>query len=306
MKPLIDADVLRYEIGSCGQYVDEDGNLQIRNFEFVARLLDDKVAEICELVWATEEPILFLTVDTATKKQMNRPLLKELRRNPSAERRAELVEITTMKPNFRYEVASVKPYKEPRKASEKPFHYDNLTAYIMASYDVDLAEGLEADDRLAIVSMSGEYEEPIICSRDKDLRQVPCWQFGWSCGKQDAFGPVLVDEVGTLEPHYRVDKIDKLVGTGYSFFCAQLLTGDNVDNIPGLPSVGPAKAWGILEGLTTYEDMLKAVRDAYKSKYEDKWDDYLLEQSRLLWMVREVDENNNPVQFTLPEWLYEG
>ena len=42
MQCLIDADVLVYELAFSGEYVDDDGEKQIREFEFVAGLLDQK------------------------------------------------------------------------------------------------------------------------------------------------------------------------------------------------------------------------------------------------------------------------
>ena len=69
MIPLIDTDILRYEVGAKGQYIDEEtGETVMRNFDYVAGLLDQKIKEICALVWATEEPILFLSCDARTKK----------------------------------------------------------------------------------------------------------------------------------------------------------------------------------------------------------------------------------------------
>ena len=46
MQCLIDADVLVYELGFSGEYYDDDGEKQIREFEFVAELLDQKIKEI--------------------------------------------------------------------------------------------------------------------------------------------------------------------------------------------------------------------------------------------------------------------
>lgn len=257
--------------------------------------------EICALVWATEEPLLFLTVDARTKRIMNRPLKKK---EPTPELKKEM----EYKPNFREKVAVKKPYKGTRK-KDKPYHYDNLTAYILGQYECVTAEGLEADDLLAIYQTKALRDNPdpttIICTRDKDLRMVRGMHFGWACGSQSAFGPEYVDEVGRLNPIIKNDKVVELKGTGMSFFCAQLIVGDTVDNIPGLPRKGPVKALDILSGADTYPDMLKAVRDAYKAVYEDDWDKELLEQARLLWMVCDLDEDGKPVMFELPEWLYE-
>ncbi|AUR96964.1 5'-3' exonuclease [Vibrio phage 1.253.O._10N.286.45.B12] len=324
MKPLIDADVLRYEVGACGSFINDEGETEHRSFDFVANLFDEKVKEICSLVWATEEPLIFLTVDAATKRQMNKPTKKQVSRLESKlegeQCAATIAQIThdidslkeemRYKPNFRQEIAKKKEYKATRK-SEKPYHYDNLTAYIRSNYDVVCAEGMEADDLLAIHQTTAIREDrtptTIICTRDKDLRMVEGMHFGWACGKQAAFGPVRVGRDGAIKPIFdREGKVRELKGTGMAFFCVQLITGDTVDNIPGLPRYGPVKALAILEGLTTYEDMLKAVRDAYKSVYGDMWEEEMLEQARLLWMVTELDDDGQPVLFELPDFLFEG
>lgn len=308
MKPLIDADVLRYEVGACGSFKNDEGEIEHRSFDFVANLFDEKVKEICSLVWATEEPLVFLTVDAATKRQMNKPLKKKLAKAAPSEVKA-IKEEMAYKPNFRQHIAKKKEYKATRK-SEKPYHYDNLTAYIMAEYTCVTAEGMEADDLLAIHQTQAIRDDrtpsTIICTRDKDLRMVEGMHFGWACGKQAAFGPVRVGRDGTLKPIFdREGKMRELKGTGMAFFCAQLIVGDAVDNIPGLPRYGPVKAFNILDGLVTYEDMLKAVRDAYKSVYGDMWQEEMLEQARLLWMVTELHDDGQPVLYELPDFLFE-
>lgn len=303
MTPLIDCDVLRYEIGACGEYYEEkeDGEreLIIRDFEFVRELFDAKIQEIVDLTWSTEAPLLFLTVDARTKAIMNRPLSKRLKEEP------DLAALMEFKPNFRESVAVSKPYKGTRK-QEKPFHYDNLTAYILSNFDCITAEGLEADDLLAIYQtrMNKEGIPTIICTRDKDLRMVPGMHFGWACGLQGAFGPELVSDIGRLIPIYKNEKLKDLKGTGMAFFCKQLITGDTVDNIPGLPRKGPVVALELLGECKTIDEMLIAVRDAYKGVYGESWEEHLLEQGRLLWMVRELD-NGLPVMWEIPEVMYE-
>ncbi|MDB4302036.1 hypothetical protein N9924_00565, partial [bacterium] len=79
MTPLIDADVLRYEIGFSGEYVDDEGRPQVRDFEFVAELLDQKVKEICAEVWSTEPPVLFLTMDHRLHKKCNKQRAKGIK-----------------------------------------------------------------------------------------------------------------------------------------------------------------------------------------------------------------------------------
>lgn len=266
MQCLIDADVLRYEIG----FAAETGwqHAGFPPFDYVAELLDNRIGNINAIASQAvpesmiAEPILYLTGST----------------------------------NFRFDIAKRTPYKQ--RAGNKPWHFKNITAYLKAKYDVRVSEGMEADDLMSIEQTSRPHET-IICTRDKDLRQVPGWHYGWELGNQPQFGPLLVDDVGqiTLSPDRK-----KINGYGGMFFYAQCLTGDPVDTIPGLGNkTGPVKAFEILEGSETLEDAFKRVLEAYRGVYEDRAEEELLEQGRLLWMTRKLDENQKPVMWTLPD-----
>jgi len=271
MIALIDADVIRMEIASVGQTKDDEGNIIMRSWDFVEELIDSKIREICTLTWADEPPKLFLTSCSRTHRILHRK------------------DNVQFEPNFRQAIAVTKPYKGTRK-SDKPLHYDNITAYLINCYDTVVAEGCEADDLLAHhqTRAIAAGRETIICTRDKDLRMVEGNHFGWTCGKQEQYGP------RTVSPD-----------EGYKTFCTQLLTGDTVDNILGLRGVGPAKATVILENAITQEDMLKAVRDAYKSSQGDEWPVHMLEQGQLLWMCTTF-KDGKPVMWEIPDWLLEG
>lgn len=323
MTPLIDADILRYEIGACGEYVDEDGVQQVREFAFVESLLLQRISEISALVWATEPPIFFLTMDARTKKRHNKRTEKVVKKiegvlasTECEEEKAllteelnQLTDSMVYKPNFREAIAEQKAYKGTRK-NPKPHHYDNLTEYLIANFDVVMAEGLEADDLLSVYQWKELQEHDmvpttIICSRDKDLRITPGMHFGWECGRQAQYGPEFVKPFGQLTA-LRDNKgsIKKCNGTGISFFAYQLLIGDTTDNIPGCPKIGPAKAYAALEGCETEEQLLLTVKDMYVKAYGDEWSVHMLEQAQLLWMVRELDEDGQPVMYELPKYLF--
>lgn len=286
MQCLIDSDVLVYEIGFSGQFIDaESGELVIRDFDFVAELLDQRIKEIEGECWATEPSLLFLTNDEKLNKMWNR------------RRKLDGLEPVEYKPNFRIELAKSKPYKGQRK-QEKPFHRDNIRAYMLDKYDCVIANGMEADDMLAIYQTKSPSLSTIICTRDKDLRQVEGMHYGWPCGKQAQFGPARVDSIGEL--HYDAGK-NKLTGTGSKFFYSQLITGDATDNIPGLPRGGPALAFELLDSTTSEADMFQAVAERYRDKFGDDWRGEMLEQARLLWMVRQVDSYGEPVMWEMPD-----
>lgn len=279
--PLIDADVLRYECGAVGEYKDGEGELVVRDFDFVASILDERIRGVCQAVEATAPPILFLTGD--------RKLLGD-----------EYV------PNFREGVAVGKAYKGTRKG-EKPYHYRNLTAYILGKYDTRVANGMEADDLIAIEQYSRrDKRDTIICTRDKDLRMVEGWQYGWECGKQPEFGPIEYDDIGRIDlirreraPGAKNTPPPKIVGGGLAFFFAQLLTGDTVDNIGGLKRMGPVGAYELLGDCRTEDDYREAILRVYREASPDNYMELLEEQSKLLWIVRERDANGELVHY---EW----
>lgn len=250
MKPLIDGDILRYEIGFAAEsgWEGEDPP----PFDRAAELLDQRIANICASVDATEKPLVFLSG----------------------------------KENFRFAIAKRCPYK--KRASKKPYHFSNLTAYLNGCYDIDLSDGEEADDRMAIVQTQSEGST-IICSRDKDLRQVPGWHYGWELGNQPSFGPEYIREPGFLKLS---NDRKKLTGGGSLFFYAQLLMGDPVDTVRGLKAgIGPVTAYNALKDCKTGEDALKVVFAQYKAFYGLTAYSEMLEQGQLLWLVREYDEN---------------
>jgi hypothetical protein len=248
---LVDADMIVYEAAACGQ---DNESGEIYSFEYVAGLIDKRLLEIQYAIGA-ESLRLFLTGDD----------------------------------NFRFDIATVKPYKGNRK-QEKPFHWKNARVY-MESLGAEIAHGMEADDAMAM----SQDENTVICTRDKDLRQVPGWHYGWELGAQPEFALQYVGEIGDIQL-----KGTKLSGTGLKFFYSQIITGDTTDNIPGLPRGGPVLAYKLLANTTTEGEMFKAVREAYRSKYDEDADERLLEQGRLLWMCRGTDEEGRAILWELP------
>lgn len=258
MTPLIDADVLVYEVGFAAESGWQAAGFP--PFDYAADLFNSRVANICAIVEATTPPILFLTGAG----------------------------------NFRTDIAKRTPYKD--RPSNKPFHYKNIKAYIKCKYDYRESVGMEADDLMAIEQTS-RPNETIICTRDKDLRSVPGWHYGWELANQPSFGPLLVDGFGkiTLSPDRK-----KVSGYGDKFFYAQCLMGDRVDSVPGLDKCGPVAAFNTLEATTTSFEAFEAVLGAYKRVYGDNAEAELLEQGRLLHMTRYLNKDGTPVLWEFP------
>jgi len=298
--PLIDADVICYQAGFAAEYKEEDGVdengvvryvTKVRDWDWVQEYIENLIRVICESTWADEEPLLFLTPSERVVNLLNN--------ENSRWERDPVVYV----PNFRESIAVTKPYKGGRPTT-KPFHFDNILSHFLTTYDVQMHEGLEADDLLSIRANDiwKEGGGAVICSRDKDLRITPCMHYGWECGDpskkgyQPAFGPMEIDRFGSI---FMTEK-KELRGGGLKFFYSQLITGDSVDNIPGIPRKGAVAAFSALNELSTEEEMEASVRALYEEKFGPDYEGYLKEQANLLWMIQKLDGSGNPVFFTFP------
>lgn len=194
----------------------------------------------------------------------------------------------TGKDNFRYKVATLKPYKGNR-TQPKPHWYQAIRDYLVAKYNAQIVDGMEADDAISIAATS--KPDAIIVSRDKDLEQVPARLFKYACGKQKEY----FQPVNELTCMYR--------------FLTQVIIGDSTDNYPGLPNHGAVAANKILitygGGQITVSSMLHRTQLAYADVYGDEWPERFLEQATLAWMVRELDQDGKPVLPKLNGEFYE-
>lgn len=161
--------------------------------------------------------------------------------------------------NFRYEIATIAPYKGNRVNSTKPVHLEHARNYMIAAYEAQVSDGEEADDLIAIAATNCDGKA-IIASVDKDFLQVPCTFYN--------FGRKTYTEVDEW--------------SGLKFFYTQLLEGDRADNIKGVQGIGPKKAEKILADATTEQELFDACLETYKDDL-----DALTENGQLLWLRRE-------------------
>lgn len=181
--------------------------------------------------------------------------------------------------NFRFDVASIRPYKGNRK-SEKYFWYEQIRRFLIDEWKAIVVEGMEADDALGIAQLHVLYADPydlaagkytknlgwsIICSVDKDLDNIPGWHYN-----------------ELKQEKYWVSATDAL----HNFYC-QLLVGDAVDNIPGLYGVGKSSTL-CKHVRTQYRelDMYTLVREQYEKRFGSYWKQFLWENGTLLWILR--------------------
>jgi len=165
----------------------------------------------------------------------------------------------TGKNNYRSEIATEQAYKGNRKDARKPVHYDSLREYLVSKWGFTVIDGQEADDAMGIKAYELPEDSSCIMTIDKDLDMIRGWHYNFV--KEDLY---YVTEKEAIKNFY-----------------IQILTGDRVDNIPGIKGIGPVKAKKILENCTTEKSLFKAVSEKY-----DHDIDKLTERGRLLWIRR--------------------
>lgn len=186
--------------------------------------------------------------------------------------------------NFRNKESDT--YKQNRTNFVRPLLYQYARDYMVECHYAVVAEGLEADDLLAIEQTTASKVgiETIIASIDKDLDQVEGLHYRWPMTRKNKTTPSKL---------YEIDEY-----TGLLNLYTQALTGDKVDNIAGVKGIGPKKAKDILEAAKTEKEMYEAVLETYLDK--GLTEDELLHNMHMLYMIRELDENNQPIRWRKP------
>lgn len=199
--------------------------------------------------------------------------------------------------NFRYEIATTKPYKSSRQGNRKPEHLDACKQYLQEIHGAQIADDAEADDYLGIEQMNS-LAETIICTIDKDLKMIPGRHYNWQSRE--------FTEVNELE--------------ALRHFYKQVAMGDSIDDIEGIPGCGPKCAEALVKDAKTEKEMYLAVLDAYvdyfwnhtSSLSFDNDDDFkewcqysgerrMYEMGQLLWIQRNYGERWIPPTFTESE-----
>lgn len=256
---LIDLDCLLYRIGFGAQRIEEN----LFGYEdFETELKVDPVPVVIDRLVSKINEVVKATRSDSYKLYMtdSKGLRQYLKENKIK------LDLPKYVKNFRHSIAKTRKYKDRKQ--ERPVRYYDLAVYSLRKLGAELAVGLEADDLLAMASTP----DTVICSSDKDLKTVAGRFFN-------------IDKVTT----HKIGRIQAL-----RFFYTQMLTGDPVDTIVGVEGVGEAKANKILEGCTSEKAMHHAVLGAYHGNRKK-----MLEQARLLHMIRELDNEGKPVMWRL-------
>tara|TARA_Y100000401_G_scaffold110855_1_gene108491 strand:+ start:1001 stop:1753 length:753 start_codon:yes stop_codon:yes gene_type:complete len=164
--------------------------------------------------------------------------------------------------NFR---KSIQPRYKGHRQRKKPCGYKRVINRLKTEYEVIIMPTLEADDALGIYSTMNPGN--IICSPDKDLRQIP--------GK-------LFDMVETVNVEQHEGKRWHLI---------QTLAGDQTDGYSGVPGIGVKRA------ITLFKEKgysWKTVVNAFNDK--DLSEDVALENARLAKILTASDYDFNTKQ----------
>lgn len=162
----------------------------------------------------------------------------------------EYIYTDLVKPNFRYAIATSRPYKGKR--TEKPEWYTRLCPviedYLRDAWGfIRTPEGYEADDLCATLAV--QIPLKIIVHTDKDLKQIP----------GDHFDPKK-KLLYSMTQH-----------EAWAFLYKQIIEGDTIDNIEGIPGWGEVAAAKeidpIQKGSWERSFMLRCIT-AYAQAYE--------------------------------------
>lgn len=174
--------------------------------------------------------------------------------------------------NFRYELATIQPYKGNRDKTAEPLWRRDVEEYLLSDWSTERCTGYEADDGIVMEFVkSPEYS--VVASLDKDFLTVEGMRM-WNWRKK------LQIEVSPVEAHRN--------------FYKQMLTGDAVDAVRGVPGIGAAKAAALIDPMTDKKAMEYATYYAFKKAVGALAWDQFVETGRLLHLLRKKGEVWNP------------
>ncbi|KAF2956687.1 DNA polymerase I [Marinitoga sp. 38H-ov] len=157
-------------------------------------------------------------------------------------------------------------------------------------------EGYEADDVIATLALKGqkEFENIYIFSSDKDLMQLV----------NDKIKMLRIGRGITDIREYDIEKVIEKYGFGpekIQDFLA--LTGDSVDNIPGVKGIGEKTATKLIKEFGSLEDIYKNIRNTTNSiqKKLESGKEMAFLSKKLVQLVTDV-----PLNIDWNDYIYSG
>ena len=157
-------------------------------------------------------------------------------------------------------VAALPGYKaqRPEMPVDLQSQFDGVRQYLEAAGMVDYCgEGIEADDYIACLARSGAEAgwDVVIASADKDFMQLVSERIGL-LNPNDKSGTVWRREQVCAKAGVEPEQVADWLA----------LMGDAVDNIPGVPGVGPKTAAGLLREFGSVEALYERLPEVRSEK----------------------------------------
>lgn len=170
---------------------------------------------------------------------------------------------------FRYDLATIQPYKGNRTDMVKPKYHKHIREYLLDVWKAILVRSIETDDAVGIEQFNNPDKTTVLVSQDKDLKMIPGWHYD----------PVKE------ELYYQT------IRDANNFLFWQMLVGDKADNIPGIPQIGEKRANKLMEALDGDTDKIRAaVKEQYARAYGGDWEKAYNEVGTLLYILRKPEE----------------
>lgn len=328
-KPIItyaDMDIGLFKAASSGeqiQYIYSDGDKEIARFNSAdagKKWLDEVEIMGVDFEHGYEGDHITLTrsidyIDLGVEKayEVFDNILEDYKKLAGTKQFTGYVSKSTGAEVFRNKIATIKKYKGSR-VSRKPSHLEAVRKYALSKPDIKKSTGrvkldgvnygIETDDQTqALAQRKGELGQ--LMTFDKDgLTAVGCHVLNLNYFDESVFSDPST--VGFLEKSG-----DNIVGIGYLFFLAQMIMGDSIDAITGVPKGGKKKALEVLAPFNNqpiselpkaFEEVAKLYKKAYGDRHEYKhweteetivrnWYEMMIEQGQLLYMLRGKDDS---------------
>lgn len=207
----------------------------------------------------------------------------------------------TGKNNFRFDIATRAPYKGNREDTSKPFHWKTVSDFLINNYKVAICEGNEADDVMGEIQ---EYHVQLfrrgdkralvtaIASRDKDLRTQEGWHYSWSCGENQPekplyYQPYIEAKRFFFKQMLTGDNTDNIVGCGVK---KMVKWGGKM--MLRRKGIGEKEAIKLLKDAKTLQEMYDIVKEQYDKVFENEditTEEVMLENAKLLYIGQEAD-----------------
>lgn len=249
LKPLIDLDILQYRCGFAA-----DAEIKREAKAAYPGINDEDLAKIL----AEQD---YLTNALQNTKTVLEAVTERF--NPNHQSYIQ------GKGNFRYDIATIKPYKGNRDKSHKPKYYSEIKSYLLEKWRAFEVHGQEADDAIGIEQFDNSDKYTVIVSTDKDMMMIPGWHYNW----------------------VKNELVYQPIQAANNWLFHQMMEGDSTDNIPGIAGIGKKTAPKIIESFNHDTNRIREeVKKLYQKQYGEGWEQAYWEIANLLWIRRHPNE----------------